>query len=71
MIPATPNNDSMTSIASSSSQAAALIREPTIRALMKYSSLWMTTRKTSDHTATSSEAPGGQNSLGGVAQALV
>jgi hypothetical protein len=53
--PAIPNRLSMSSMAISSSQADALICVATSRALAKYSSLWMTTKNTSEQIATASE----------------
>ena len=55
MTPCSPNIDSITSIATSSSQARALICEPMILAFRKYSSLWITTMNASETSAICSE----------------
>jgi hypothetical protein len=55
MRPCRPKAASKTSIAQSSSHAAALISPPTMRALRKYSSLWMTMRKASELRATAKD----------------
>ena len=50
-----PKAASITTMASSNSQACACTWVPTRCAFRKYSSLWMTTRKTSEATATEGE----------------
>ena len=55
--PVMPNNDSMISKASRSSQAAACILLPTIFALIKYSSLWTATKNNNAAIATLNDTP--------------
>ena len=55
--PVMPNNDSMISKASKSSQAAACILLPTIFALIKYSSLWTATKNNNAAIATLNDTP--------------
>ncbi|MCY1461383.1 hypothetical protein D9M71_790380 [compost metagenome] len=50
-----PNSVSISSITTSSSHAAAWMRAPMMRAFRKYSSLWITTRNTSEATAIGSD----------------
>ena len=55
MRPGMPNAVSITSIAIRSSHARARICVPTMRALTKYSSLWMNTRNMSEPMAAAPE----------------
>ncbi len=55
--PATPNAVSPRRMASRISQACESVWPPTMREFVRYSSLWMTTRKTSEAMAIAGEMP--------------